>query len=110
MAQKVQSLLVDDLDGSNADGTVSFSVDGTDYEIDLSASHARLLRDTLAPFISVAPRGGNSGRTRTGRKTIQAASDPTEIRQWARAQGIDIKDRGRVPANVIAKFKATTGK
>jgi hypothetical protein len=110
MAQKVQALLVDDLDGSDADGTVSFNVDGTDYEIDLSASHARQLRDALAPYISVARRGGNSGRARTGRKTTQVALVPTEVREWARAHGIDIKDRGRVPANVIAKFKAATGK
>ena len=111
MAQKVQALLVDDLDGSNADGTVSFSVDGTDYEIDLSAGHARQLRDALAPYIGVARRSGNSGRAQTGRKTTQAAApNPTEVREWARTQGIDIKDRGRVPANVIAKFKAATGK
>jgi Lsr2 len=108
MAQKVQALLVDDLDGSDADGTVSFSVEGADYEIDLSASHARQLRDALAPYIGVARRGGNSGRAQTGRKTIQAAPDPTEVREWARTQGIDIKARGRVAANVIAKFKAAT--
>jgi hypothetical protein len=110
MAQKVQALLIDDLDGSDAEGTVSFSVDGTDYEIDLSASHAQQLRDALAPYISVARRGANSGRVRTGRKTTQVAPDATEVREWARTQGIDIKDRGRVSANVIVKFKAATGK
>ena len=108
MAQKVETLLVDDLDGSNAESTVRFGVDGADYEIDLSASHAQQLRDALAPYISAARRTGPSPR-RTGHKTTRAP-DPTEVREWARAQGIDVKDRGRVPAELIAKFKAATGK
>ncbi len=108
MAQKVETLLIDDLDGSHAEGTVRFSVDGTDYEIDLSASHAQQLRDALAPYISAARRAGASSR-RTGQKTARPP-DPTEVREWARAQGIDVKDRGRVPADLIAKFKAATGK
>jgi Lsr2 len=108
MAQKVETLLVDDLDGSHAESTVRFGVDGADYEIDLSASHAQQLRDALAPYISAARRTGPSLR-RTGHKATRAP-DPTEVREWARAQGIDVKDRGRVPAELIAKFKATTGK
>ena len=99
MAQKVETLLIDDLDGSAADGTVRFGVDGADYEIDLSASHAQQLRDALAPYISAAG---------TGRKTAQAAPDPIEVREWARSQGIDVKDRGRVPGEVIARFTAAT--
>ena len=110
MAQKVQALLIDDLDGSDADGTVSFSVDGAGYEIDLSTSHARQLRDALAPYIGAARRSGNSGRARTRRTATQVAPNPAEVRQWARTQGIDVKDRGRVPANLIAKFKAATRK
>jgi len=108
MAQKVETLLVDDLDGSNAESTVRFGVDGADYEIDLSASHAQQLRDALAPYISAARRAGPSSR-RTGHKATRPP-DPTEVREWARAQGIDVKDRGRVPAELIAKFKAATGK
>jgi hypothetical protein len=108
MAQKVETLLVDDLDGSNAESTVRFGVDGADYEIDLSASHAQQLRDALAPYIGAARRTGPSPR-RTGHKTTRAP-DPTEVREWARAQGIDVKDRGRVPAELIAKFKAAAGK
>lgn len=108
MAQKVETLLIDDLDGSHAEGTVRFGVDGADYEIDLSASHAQQLRDALAPYISAARRTGTSSR-RTGQKTTRPP-DPTEVREWARAQGIDVKDRGRVPSELIAKFKAATGK
>lgn len=108
MAQKVETLLIDDLDGSPAEGTVRFGVDGADYEIDLSASHAQQLRDALAPYISAARRAGTSPR-RTAQKATRPP-DPTEVREWARAQGIDVKDRGRVPAELIAKFKAATGK
>jgi hypothetical protein len=108
MAQKVETLLVDDLDGSEAEGTVRFGVDGSDYEIDLSTSHAQQLRDALAPYISAARRT-STGPRRTGQKATKAA-DPIEVREWARAQGIDVKDRGRVPAELIAKFKAATGR
>ena len=110
MAQKVETLLIDDLDGSAADGTVRFGVDGADYEIDLSASHAQQLRDALAPYISAARRTRNTPRPAagTGRKTAQAAPDPTEVREWARSQGIDVKDRGRVPGELIARFTAAT--
>lgn len=109
MAQKVETLFVDDLDGSQAEGTVRFGVDGADYEIDLSAGHAQQLRDALAPYISAARRTGTASPRRTGNKASRAP-DPTEVREWARAQGIDVKDRGRVPAELIAKFKAATGK
>jgi hypothetical protein len=112
MAQKVQILLLDDLDGSEADETVQFGLDGTSYEIDLSASHAQDLRSTLARYAG-AGRKASPTRGATARKTARPASnghDSTEIRDWAKAQGIEIKDRGRVSAEVVAKFKAATGK
>ena len=62
MAQKVQTLFVDDIDGSAADGTVRFGLDGTDYEIDLNAEHAQALRDALARYISAARRVGGGAR------------------------------------------------
>jgi len=64
MAQKVQTLFIDDLDGSEADGTVRIGLDGTDYEIDLNAEHTRQLRDALARYISAARRAGGSIRSR----------------------------------------------
>ena len=111
MAQKVQTLVIDDIDGSAAEGTVRFALDGTDYEIDLSAEHARQMRDTLAAYIKAGRRiSGGSRRPARGART-RSASGPnaTEVREWAKAQGIDVKDRGRVPAELVAKFKAGTG-
>ena len=108
MAQKVQTLFIDDIDVSAADGTVRFGLDGTDYEIDLSAEHAQALRDALARYISAARRAGAGTRrqVRNGRKAAVNGVNTTEIREWAKAQGIEVKDRGRVPAELVVKFKA----
>jgi nucleoid-associated protein Lsr2 len=110
MAQKVQTLFVDDLDGSAADGTVRFGLDGTDYEIDLNAEHAQALRDAMARYISAGRKAGGGARrqVRTGRKAQANGTNPTEVREWARAQGIEVKDRGRVPAELVVKFQAAT--
>lgn len=110
MAQKVQTLFVDDLDGSEADGTVRFGLDGVEYEIDLNTKHAQELRDSLARYVSVARRAKSADRrpTRSARKAEPAKPDPTEVREWAKAQGIDVKNRGRVPAELVVKFKAAT--
>ena len=110
MAQKVQILYVDDLDGSAADGTVRFGLDGADYEIDLNPENAQALRDALAPYVSAARRagGGTRRQVRSGRTAPANGANTTEIREWAKAQGIEVKDRGRVPAEVMVKFKAAT--
>jgi len=111
MAQKVQTLLIDDLDGGQAEATVRFALDGTDYEIDLSTTHAEALRKALAPYLSAARRTPGSAARRPGRSARKAASvggpDPTTVREWAKSQGIEVKDRGRVPAELVVKFKAT---
>ena len=111
MAQKVQTLFIDDLDGGEADGTVRFGLDGTEYEIDLNAEHAQQLRDVLARYVSAARRVGRAGQSaRSGRRAPANGLDTTEVREWAKAQGIDVKDRGRVPAELMVKFKAATGR
>ena len=112
MAQKVQTVFIDDLDGTEADGTVRFGLDGTEYEIDLNAKHAKQLRDALARYVGAARRvSGNARRpARTGRRPQPGGPNTTEVRQWAKAQGIDVKDRGRVPAELIVKFRAATEK
>ena len=112
MAQKVQTIFIDDLDGSQADGTVHFGLDGTEYEIDRNAEHAQQLRDALARYVSVARRISGSARrpSRSRSKAQPSGLNTTEVREWAKAQGIDVKDRGRVPAELVAKFQAATAK
>lgn len=108
MAQKVETLYVDDIDGSEAEGTVRFALDGTDYEIDLSTAHSQALRNSLQTFIAHARKVGGVRRAARGRRSA-TAMDTTAIRAWARGQGIDIKERGRVPADVVARYREATG-
>ena len=108
MAQKIQTLFIDDLDGSEAEGTIRFGLDGTEYEIDLNAEHAQALRDVLARYVHAARRAGGGARrpARGGRRASAGGVDSTEVREWAKAQGIEVKDRGRIPAELVVKFKA----
>jgi len=111
VAQKIQTVFIDDLDGSAAEGTVRFGLDGTEYEIDLNAKHAQELRDALARYAGAARRVGGTGRrsARGVRRGSASGLNTTEIREWAKAQGIEVKDRGRVPAELVVKFKEATG-
>jgi hypothetical protein len=111
VAQKIQTLFIDDLDGSAAEGTVRFGLDGTEYEIDLNEQHARQLRDALASYVSAARRAAGAARwpARAGRRPAAGGLNTTEVREWAKAQGMEVKDRGRVPAELVVKFKAATG-
>ena len=111
MAQRVNVVLVDDIDGSDATETVSFALDGVDYEIDLSDQHAGELRNALALYIGHARRTGGrrrSGRRasrRRGRRTTAGAS-AADIRAWARENGWDVPERGRVSAEVREAYAA----
>jgi hypothetical protein len=111
VAQKIQTLFIDDLDGSDAEGTVRFGLDGAEYEIDLNAGHAKELRDALTPYMGAARQAAGTAKrpARGGRKGSANGLNTTEVREWAKAQGIDVKDRGRVPAELVVKFKAATG-
>ena len=105
MAQRVNVVLVDDIDGSDAVETVGFALDGVDYEIDLSEGHAVDLRDALSLYIGHGRRTG--GRRRGGRRSSPSATttngsgaSAAEIRAWARENGWDVPERGRVSAEV----------
>ena len=107
MAQKVKVLLIDDLDGSDADETISFAVDGVSYEIDLNAQHAGELREAFAKWIGHARRSGGRRRTATARRSSSAGGgDTAAIREWARENGYKVSDRGRVPADVREAYDA----
>jgi hypothetical protein len=114
MAQKVTVSLVDDLDGSEAGETVEFGLDGAFYEIDLSDDNAERLRDALAEYVGHARRSG--GRKRTGGRVAVAGRAPRTasadreqnqaMREWARKQGMNISDRGRIPKEVAEAYNA----
>ena len=104
MAQKMQIFYTDDIDGTEAQGTVRFGYDGTDYEIDLSKKNADKLAKALAPFLEAGHRVSARGAGRAVRRAPR--HNQLNIREWARAQGINISDRGRIPADVIAQYQA----
>lgn len=105
MAQRVQIILEDDIDGGPADETVTFGLDGVTYEIDLNEKNASALRDALARYTGNARRAG--GRRSTGRKTA-TKSNTSEVREWARANGHTVSDRGRISADVMAAYEQAT--
>ena len=101
VAQKVQVLLVDDLDGGEADETVTFALDGKTYEIDLTTSNADKLRGLLEPY--------TKGGRRTGGRVSGGNKDTAEIRKWARENGHNVNDRGRVPAEIREAYEKANG-
>lgn len=114
MAQRVNVVLVDDLDGSDASDTVYFGLDGAQYEIDLSDDNAAKLREALAPYVGHARRAtsrrgasrGARGSSRPSRGRESGAGSPAEIRAWARENGWDVPDRGRVSSEVREAYEA----
>jgi hypothetical protein len=109
MAQRIQTLFIDDIDGGEAEGTVRFGLDGTDYEIDLSGEHTDELRQALGKFIEHSRKVGGTARRAARGVRVAPAVDTAKVREWAKGNGYDIKDRGRVPADVVAKYQAASG-
>ena len=109
MAQKIQVLFIDDLDGGEAAGTVRFGLDGTDYEIDLSTAHSDELRNALQQYITHGRRTGGMARRAARSRRGSDGVDNARVREWAKGQGIEIKDRGRVPASVVEQYKTAAG-
>lgn len=103
MAQQVNIVLVDDIDGTPADETVSFALDGKEYEIDLNTKNAEKLRDAIAPYLGHARR---SGGRRRGRSASGTGPSPADIRAWARDNGFNVPDRGRVSSEVREAYLA----
>jgi hypothetical protein len=107
MAQHVTTTLVDDIDGTEAAETITFALDGTSYEIDLSEKNAKALRKNLGHWTE---RARTSGRPERIRKQLAAAGDSrnAEIRAWAHSNGHDAPARGRIPQRIVAAFDAAT--
>ena len=110
MAQEVIYKLIDDLDGSDAEETISFALDGSSYEIDLNSKNATALRKALDKYVAAARRGtsskGGRGRSSGGRSGRKGDVDPKAVRVWAQEHGIAVSSRGRIPAEVIEQYKA----
>lgn len=110
MAQKVNIVLVDDIDETEADETVSFGLDGKEYAIDLNTDNATKLREALAPYVAharpVSGRGGRRNNSASSRGSAGNGPAPAEIRAWARENGYEVPERGRVSAEVRDAYAA----
>src|SRR4051794_30215980 len=110
MAQRTQVVLIDDLDGTEIEEggqSLSFSFNGTDYSIDLSEANAEKFEQVLTPYIDSAQRvgGRRSSRSSAAPKNTSAV-DSKAVRAWAASNGIELSSRGRIPADVVAKYEA----
>ncbi|NTW42459.1 MAG: Lsr2 family protein [Cellulomonadaceae bacterium] len=106
MAQKVQVLLVDDVDGSEATSTVKFALDGLAYEIDLSDAHAAELRVAFGPWIASARKAAGSSAGARGPRRASSGPSADVIREWAKANGHFVSDRGRISQAVRTAYDA----
>jgi hypothetical protein len=104
MAQRVEVILEDDIDGGPAEETVRFAYDGSQYEIDLSSQNAEALRGSLGNYIEHARKVHATPRQARGSRNHRA--DTAAVRAWAREQGKEINDRGRIPASVMKEYQA----
>lgn len=109
MAQRVQIILEDDLDGGDASETITFGLDGVTYEIDLNEKNAGALRDALAGYVGAARRV--SGRKSSGSSSSSRAKsgELSKIREWARANGYEVSDRGRISEKVREAYAKANG-
>lgn len=111
MAKRVIHELIDDMNGQPADESVTFGLDGVQYEIDLTTKNAAKLRTVLAPFVAAATKVGRGGiaRGRDGRGRSTPRTDRQlnqAIREWAVANGIPVSDRGRIKQEIVDRYKA----
>lgn len=107
MAKKTVVLLEDDIDGSEATETLSFALDGSEYEIDLNEGHAKELRDALAGFTNAGRKvSGGRGRPAARTKPQQGGPDAKAVRMWAAENGIPVNTRGRIQAEVVEQYEA----
>ena len=105
MARKVQTILLDDIDGGDATRTVTFALDGKAYEIDLNDDNLKKLSEALSPFVENGRRiSGAAGRRMSSRASSGTNGDASSVRAWAREQGYEVSDRGRVPKEIRSAY------
>lgn len=117
MAQKTKVILIDDVEGGEADETVTFALDGVSYEIDLTSERAAQLRDAMAPWVGHARKSGGSARSprrsssagRSSGGSSASGVDTAAVREWARENGHTVSERGRISGTVLEAYKAAQG-
>jgi hypothetical protein len=118
VAKRTIHVLVDDLDGGEAEETVKFAIDGIQYEIDLSKKNANKIREALAPYVAVGTKvgrggvlaGGRSAATRVRGGGVGDRDQNRAIREWAQSKGIQVSDRGRIKQEIVDRYNAEAGR
>lgn len=109
MAARTVVTLIDDLDGHDVgpDGrSIAFSFDGIDYQIDLGMKNATRFEKAIGPFVDAATRvGGRKGRSKSSARRPAGDTDTQAIREWARENGYEVSDRGRISRTVLQAWK-----
>lgn len=111
MARQVITTLIDDLDGGKAEETVTFAFEGATYEIDLSGKNALKFRKALEPYIAAGTKVGRGGVVRSATRPARSSSaanreENSAIRAWAKAQGKDISERGRIAQDIVDEYRS----
>lgn len=104
MARTTVIVVEDDLDGGPATEQLTFSIDGCDYAIDLNESNARQLRALLDPYLAAGRRTGGRRRRHSPASTTHLREEQQTIRDWARANGHQVADRGRIPQSALTAY------
>ena len=104
MVSRTTVEILDDVDGKPAAETVTFGLDGREFEIDLSEKNAKALRKALQPWASSARRVG--GRKARGATVVASGVDTKAVRAWAASNGIEISTRGRISGDVLEQYHA----
>lgn len=117
MAKRTIHMLVDDIDGGEADETVRFAIDGVQYEIDLSTKNATKMRDALTRYVQAGSKVGRASAATAsasmGRGRVPATVDRDQnraIREWAQSKGITVSDRGRIKRDIVDRYHAEAGR
>jgi len=110
MAKQTRVILIDDLDGSEASESLRFALDGIEYELDLSEDNAQALRGSLERYIKAARRVGGRRQRGSAQRSSNGGgkSDARAIRVWAHEKGIEVPERGRIPADIREQYEAAS--
>lgn len=117
MAKRVIHELIDDIDGKAADESITFGLDGVQYQIDLSKKNAQRLREAIAPFVTAGNKlgrgvvAGRSAAASQGRGSSRGDRDQNRaIREWAQSKGLDVSDRGRIKQEIVDRYHSEAGR
>ena len=101
-----KTVLVDDMDGGDADATIAFAINGEGYSMDLSSKNADAFYAALDPWLSIATRN-RADREASVNNHLVGVKQRAAIREWAVKQGIEVSSRGRIPQELADEYNRT---